>query len=633
MENLDLILENQDYIIYSRTSEKGDCKVIQCSNSIVGMFGYSKQEIIGKNIESLMPSIYQAEHYKNLSQKIKILRSSYNLNSDIFKNTDKKQFFVLPKTKVGYLLPINSRFKIYNEDDFSNTFIIRSKFEPKDTKSIYGYYILTKDDFTIDSITSSCLNLNLSMELLKKYVINMNYLIRSENLSEINLAERYSEYEEEPRRIVWIHPDMLYPKLENLDLSTKTEFEIEELIQGSQKKEMNLLISRIKFKDDEILGYCFRLTPTELRKQNQENMDIRLNFNSNKLLIYDMSKLNYSRSIIVNEKSKLPEPILFTVTPDEFINNKFKEENNDNSNSINLKKNEKKKKKRKYSDVSENSEEEEEEKHLEDNIITKEKLNELQNQNMESIRFYIDNLYDFGDQVAYFRKDVEFKNSYEDHYHKFSLMKQTMDLYTKKQTDKLANSLDRKSDKMKKSEMGNSIKERILSNELNSDAGSALNEIFNYKSITNIKYFSFFMFLILCFTITIEFFFSLNIINDCNIRISYSEKAFTILNGILYTKFFLTEAVIAQDPSYANIDSKYKLNNTNYIIDLMNEMSNYHQTISDVYSNFLNASITFSDEYNHILSNTYVYQRTLSNGVPSSNIIPFSSTISTVIKN
>lgn len=626
LENLDLILENQDLILYSRTNEKGECQVIQCSNSIIAMFGYSKLELIGKKIEFLMPSIYQSEHYKNLSYKIKTIRSTYNMNKDIFKNTEKKQFFILPKTKVGYIVPINSRFTIYNDDDFSNTFIIKSKFELKDTKSVYAFYILVKDDFNIDSISSSCLNLNLSMDILKKYVISLNILIRNELNDEINFAERFTEYEEEPKRIVWIYPDLLYPKNENIDINLKTDFEREEIINSSQKKEFNLLISRIKFREDETLGYCFRLTNLDQRRQNIENIDLKINYNPNRILMYDMARLNYMRTVLVTQKTRNQEPQIFFNTPDLEQKEKTIEHTN-----TNIQKKEKKKRRRNdsYSDSSI----EEEKKIAEENVITKEKLQELSTKTMDEIKNYINNLVNFGDNVSYFKRDTEFKNSYEDHYHKFALIKHNMDEYIKKQANKKLNSLDRKSEKQKNSDSNafNNYSDPYSSNfDFGSDASSSLNNIFNDNSITNIKYFSFVMFLLLCTIISVEFIISINIVQNSNDRIFYSEKAYKILNSVLYTKFFLTEAVLAQSHSYNNIDKNLNGNNTRYIIDQMSEMSDYHQTISETNAFFSNATITFSDEYYTYFSNTQILQRTLSNGYPSTNTIPFASLISTV---
>jgi len=631
LENLDLILENQDLVIYSRTNEKGDCQIIQCSNSIVAMFGYAKLELIGKKIEFLMPTIYQAEHSKMLSGKIKNIRSNLNMNREIFKNNEKKQIFILPKNKLGYIVPINSRFTVFNDDDFSNTFLIKSKFELKDTKSVYAFYILVKEDFNIDSISSSCMNLGVSMDILKNYVVSLNLLLRTELNEEVNFAERFIEYEEEPKHVVWIYPDLLYPKNENMDVNTKTDFEKEELIQCSQKKEFNLLITRIKFKEDETLGYCFRLTNLDQRRQNQENIDLRISYNPNRLLMYDMSKLNYMRTVLVSQKTRNLEPVIFYNTPEIQIN-KDNDQENANAESIDKKTNKKKRKRNNsYSDSSN-----EEEKKIEENIITKEKLQDLSTKNMEDIKNYINSLSNFGDGVSYFKRDTEFKNSYEDHYHKFALIKHNMDEYIKKQANKKTTSLERKSDKQKgndNSSSGNSYssyQDPNSSIDFASDASSSLNNIFNDNSITNIKYFSFAMFLLLCTIITIEFFISISIIKNTNDRIFYSEKAFKILNSILYTKFFLTEAVLAQSPSYVNIDKDLAGSNKNFIIKQMAEMSNYHQTISETYAFFSNVTITFSDEYYDFFSKTQITQRTLSNGIPTRNTIPFSSAISTV---
>lgn len=600
------------------------------------MLGYSKLELIGKKIEFLMPSMYQKEHFRILSNKIKSIRNNYSMSKDLFKNTDKKQIFILPKTKSGYIVPLNSRFTIHQDDDFSNTSIIKTKMELKDTKSVYGFYILTRDDFSIESISSSCLNLNLSMDVLKKYIIDLNLLIRSEINDEINFAESYLEFEEEPKRIIWVYPDLLYPKKEIMDITTKTDFEREQIIQMSNRKEFNLLIFRIKFRDDETLGYCFRLTNLETRRQNQDSADLRINFNPKRFLMYDMSKLNYMRSILVAQKSKVQEPVFILNNNIEENLLNIKEEKNFElqkaTTHMERKQKQKQKKKKKKNDSYSDSSNEEE--NAEENIITKEKLQELSTKNIEEIKKYINDLKDFGENVGYFKRDAEFKNSYEDHYHKFAVIKHLTDEFIKRQMNKKTNSNDtRKSEKQKSVETANGYDLNYNSNwDFSSDATSSLNSIFNYDSITNIKYFSFFIFLLLCAIISVEFFISINIIQNSHDRIFYSEKAFKILNGILYTKYFLTEAVMAQDKNYLNIDEHLNGNRTAYIFNQMREMSNYHKTISDTYSYFSNATINFSDEYYEYMRTKQLLQRTLSNGIPSFNTIPFSSAISSVRK-
>ena len=76
--------------------------------------------------------------------------------------------FIVAKSKMSYLIPLNSKFTIYEDNDFSNSFIIKAQIEAKDPKSIYAYYVLTKPDFSVDTISSSAVYLGLLMDLLNK---------------------------------------------------------------------------------------------------------------------------------------------------------------------------------------------------------------------------------------------------------------------------------------------------------------------------------------------------------------------------------------------------------------------------------------------------------------------------------
>jgi len=118
-----------------------------------------------------MPSIFVEGHKKMLETRIKNVINSQSSLLDSTRNVNKKQIFILLRNKIGYLQPMFSTFTIYDDNDYSNTYIIKAKMEPKDSKSVYAYYILTKPDFTIESISSSALNLGLSMDLLKKYLV------------------------------------------------------------------------------------------------------------------------------------------------------------------------------------------------------------------------------------------------------------------------------------------------------------------------------------------------------------------------------------------------------------------------------------------------------------------------------
>jgi hypothetical protein len=119
INNLSKILERPVYQIYTRSNDMGKCHIIQCSNSIVHLLGYTKQELIGKRIEMLMPFICQSEHSDMLSDRLKKLRQLMldNHNEDL-KDRAKTTFILFPKTKAGYLYPINCIF------EFSMTMIL-----------------------------------------------------------------------------------------------------------------------------------------------------------------------------------------------------------------------------------------------------------------------------------------------------------------------------------------------------------------------------------------------------------------------------------------------------------------------------------------------------------------------------
>ena len=172
--------------------------------------------------------------------------------------------------------------------------------EAKDTKSVYAYYILTKNDFSVDSISSSAINLGISMDLLNKYVIQLNLLIRNINYEKINLLEKVSEYEEEPKEIVWIYPDLIYPKNE---INKNRNENMQELIMNSYKKKYGLQISVMKYNSDEIIGYVFKFV--ELTKKKKDNEISPKDFipKGNKEIIFDLLTLNYIRTILVKEKS------------------------------------------------------------------------------------------------------------------------------------------------------------------------------------------------------------------------------------------------------------------------------------------------------------------------------------------
>ena len=263
-DNIDNIMDSQDYSIFVTSNDKGKCNIIQFSNSLAYLIGYQKYEVINKPLEFLMPSIFIDGHSKKVEEYIKTFHFQKHSDKDSFREIDKKRNFILIKNKMGYLVPFNAQHSIFDDNDFSNSFVIKSKLEPLDAKSTYAYYILAKPDFSVENISSSAIHLGFTLDLLKKYVIKLNILVRNSKNNVLNLLERYKEYEEDTKKVTWIYPDIIYPKN---DVLKNKDTPIYDLIKISNKKKFNLQIFEIKYKEDEILGFVFKFTELKKRKK------------------------------------------------------------------------------------------------------------------------------------------------------------------------------------------------------------------------------------------------------------------------------------------------------------------------------------------------------------------------------
>ena len=626
--NFDYILENQDYVIFANSNEKGQCSIVQCSNSITYLLGYLKKDIVGKPIEVLMPSIFVDGHAKMLESHIKKIHSQQN-SRDSFRGSDKKETFILPKTKMGYLIPLSAKFTIYDDNDFSDNFVIKLKMEAKDTKSVYAYYVLTKNDFSVDSISSSSLNLGLSMDLLKKYVVKMSVLVRDDN-KEINLQEHYKEYENEPKEVTWIFPEIIYPKN---DSQRSREDILSELIDKSPKKKIFLQIIPVKY-DQNLIGYVFKFTELNQKKVQSEinrTNTVNLRYNESREFMFDVLRLGYIRTVLVTQKSG--------------GNNLREEDNIEKEGSEASRKSGKSKKKSKEKDDNlekqESSGDEEDKK--EEMILTRERLLELQGRDSNGVKSFIQSLPFHGNDVSLeklrpnrekypvgrpqepnikielgqFIKNIEekIKNSPE-------LMKRLREGNKEDSSNKaLANAAGSDSQQPEKTA-------EELSREFSSDTSSSLANIFNAKSITYIRATSGIIFLVICILMTLEFIFTYLHIRSINDYTHYMDNGYKLLNNILYTKYFITEAIIANTfKDYLNMDESQK---KEYIEKMRDELSNYRSEFVDVYNSYSNASVKFNKEYTDFVNNSTVLIKTVSNGYQNEKDEPFSTAMNRI---
>jgi hypothetical protein len=173
----------------------------------------------------------------------------------------------------------------------------------------------------------------------------------------------------------------------------------------------------------------------------------------------------------------------------------------------------------------------------------------------------------------------------------------------------------------------NSITSSMVS-ELSTNSSSALSTIFNEKSVFYIKVCSFIFFVLILAEISLEFFITLSKINNVNDRIGYMDKAFIMLNTLMYTKFFITEAIFTNLGNYKNVD--YNLNSSEYIKLMMKEMANYREIFSNTWLYYSNATVTFSKEFHDYTENTNVVIKTISNQKETTETQQFSIAMSRI---
>ena len=167
-----------------------------------------------------------------------------------------------------------------------------------------------------------------------------------------------------------------------------------------------------------------------------------------------------------------------------------------------------------------------------------------------------------------------------------------------------------------------------LSREFSSDTSSSLANIFNAKSITYIKATSGIIFFVICAFMTLEFILTYLHIKNISDYTHYMDNGYKLLNNILYTKYFLTEAIIANNiSSYLNMN----INQTNeYIEKMKNELSTYRSEFVDVYNSYSNASVSFNKQYLNYTTNGKVIIKTISNGMEREEPQPFSTAMNRI---
>ena len=184
--NINISKENNNCAYLIVSAELKDLGIIKdCSMNICNIFGYQKQELIGNNINILLPEIIRQKH--NLILQEQTQKFCDHISNDKIYSPEilNKQIYGLSKSK--YLIPIKINVFFIKTEKNELIYIININ---KDKISIINKNnndeccILTDDNLYIQSFTPNCTN---HLKLNYKN-INSNYDIL------LNIKEFYNEY-------------------------------------------------------------------------------------------------------------------------------------------------------------------------------------------------------------------------------------------------------------------------------------------------------------------------------------------------------------------------------------------------------------------------------------------------------
>ena len=640
---IDESINNQDFLLFGDSDEKGNCKIVQCSLSFANLLGYEKYDIKGKPLEKIFPNILIEEHSKYLENCINSLHNRQNNQNNLsFQENElnKNRKLIIVKSRMGYIFPLYTTFIFLDDNDYSDSYLVKLKMESKESKSEYAYYILANNDFSIENISSSAINLGLTLDLLKKYVVKIDILVRSENDKAFNIFEKHKDYEEEPKKVIWVFPDIIYPKdntQQNKNVKT------EELINKSRKKEYYVQITRLNINGNENIAFILKFTEVTFKKKKRKLNNKSFIPESNKhLIMFDLLQLSYIRTFLVDVKSGFNN---LRSEDDYEVIEKDKKENF----RLNRKRN---KRKDQNCTIEEDDSSEESEKNININLLTREKINEFQGRNYSDIRNFIISLPIYGKDVNLerFRPNGDKYSVGKVH---MSLIKIHMSQFCERIVEKF-HEQNMKSWKKKSSNLNinnnthiDSPKSSITNNllfpykesisaqssstiqgeEFNkglaSDSSSTLLNIFKGNSIKYIRILGVILFILTFFLFSIMIF----QMDKIRRKIDFLRNSYLILNYMLYTKFYVTEGVLAKTlESY--FPSMVFEGKESFLKVIKNELTYYRQQLTESFEIF--TSNKLSGKYKDFIKNTKITIDTLTINKPEKISIIFNSAISRI---
>ena len=168
--NLEILKESDNfYYLIILTKKKSLGHISDCSKNLCNLLGYTKNELIGKHINFLLPKIFEQKHKEIIKQKseehkLNFFEKLYT-NSIYSPDVIEKDIYCISKSKL--LIPLTLKVYLVNNEENELVYIAEFTRELSfsndllkkiNNSEMTKHCVLTDKNFIIQSFTANCLN-------------------------------------------------------------------------------------------------------------------------------------------------------------------------------------------------------------------------------------------------------------------------------------------------------------------------------------------------------------------------------------------------------------------------------------------------------------------------------------------
>eukprot|EP01022_Parablepharisma_sp_SALTPOND_P002434 TRINITY_DN109_c0_g3_i1.p1 TRINITY_DN109_c0_g3~~TRINITY_DN109_c0_g3_i1.p1 ORF type:complete len:838 (-),score=56.32 TRINITY_DN109_c0_g3_i1:1041-3554(-) len=220
-------------------------EITNCNMALCKAFGYSKKELLGRNIKSLMPKIIGEHHDKFIQRNLDRIKISCctTVAHDV-------STFGLHKTK--YIFPVSIKLQCTPNLLNEMHYVSKIKLDKKHISNSIAFLLLNRRREVLE-ITSSCVQmLNISHSTLNNFIIDMNIIIPGLTKKDVfqNCLQKAGS-----------HVTVFHPSNEHRQRSDEAIFkdEVEVLPKGEIGTEYHCRIQELSYDPVGRIGYVLKL--------------------------------------------------------------------------------------------------------------------------------------------------------------------------------------------------------------------------------------------------------------------------------------------------------------------------------------------------------------------------------------